>query len=524
MFFGLLLSGCGAPEGEPAIIIPDPIVRDLQAIKARDTLVVLTQFNSTSYFLYRGEPMGYEYDFLQAFAQEHDLYFKTIVVRNRDSLLVLLNEGVGDVIAARWTLRPEDSTRIGYTEPLYRTRPVVVQREDPLEGANLPPEVVPYVDSAAAAPPYGKTARNDTGKLPENPSGGSRGVGQTAAVKSESLQVQARLVTHPSQLTGKQVHVLEDTRFEDRLVQLSDALTGEIYVVEVDSGTAEMLMQDVAEERIDFTIGHENVAHLQESYYSNLVVLPTVDRPYEVIWAVRKNAPELREALDAWIEDHAGLENQLYERYFIDRSGYRERVADDYLTSETGRLSPYDSLFKQHAPQLGWDWRLLAAQAYQESRFDSEARSWAGAAGVLQLMPATARAFGVTDAYDPAQNVSGAARFLEWLDGYWKEKIADEQERLKFILASYNAGPGHVEDARRLAEKQGDDATVWEDVAYWLLRKSEQAVYSDPVVRYGFCRGLEPITYVARILDRFDHYRQFVEPARSHSMSSEDLP
>jgi membrane-bound lytic murein transglycosylase F len=129
-------------------------------------------------------------------------------------------------------------------------------------------------------------------------------------------------------------------------------------------------------------------------------------------------------------------------------------------------------------------------------------------------MPGTARQYGVADAYEPAANVAGAARFLDWLQtSFWPERVPDETERLKFVLASYNAGPGHVDDARRLTEKYGGDPNVWDDVAYWLLRKSEREVYTDPVVRHGFCRGLEPVTYVARILDRYDHYLQFVDPS-----------
>ena len=88
-------------------------------------------------------------------------------------------------------------------------------------------------------------------------------------------------------------------------------------------------------------------------------------------------------------------------------------------------------------------------------------------------------------------------------------------ERLKFVLASYNVGLGHVQDAFRLAEKNGDDATSWENVAYWLIRKSKREVFDDPVVKYGFARGTEPVGYVDAILSRWDHYREFValEPA-----------
>ncbi|MBO6574689.1 MAG: transglycosylase SLT domain-containing protein [Rhodothermales bacterium] len=502
LILGGLWAGCSDPPvGEVIVQIPDPIERDLDEIQARDTLVVLTQYNSTSYFLYRGEPMGFEFELLDWFARANDLYLQPLVVRDRDSLLVLLNQGVGDVVAARLSATAEDSVWVGFTRPLYRTNPVVVQREAPLEEADVPPELNSLIDSVAgAAPP--ETELQDA----------ARGAVIRPAAPGDPVTVRARLVTRPGDLAGREVHVLEGTRIEDRLLELSDGLTGDIHVVEVDSGSVEMLIREVAEETINFTVGHENVAELQESYYSNLVIYPTVDDPYEVSLAVRRNAPDLWQALNAWIEENPGLRANLYRKYFEDRRGYRERVSDEYLTSETGVLSPYDSLFRQHAPIVGWDWRLLASQAFQESRFDPRARSWAGAMGLLQLMPATAREVNVADPYDPVENVEGAARYLIWLTSVWEDEIPDPGERLKFILASYNAGAGHVGDARRLAKKYGGDPNDWESVAYWLLRKSERSVYRDPVVRYGFCRGLEPVTYVAKILDRFAHYSQFVDP------------
>lgn len=494
--WAVVVAGCGdagSSDASVEIEIPEPIERDLTAIAERDTLVVLTQFNSTSYFLYRGEPMGYEFDYLQAFAKANDMHLKAVVVQNRDSLFVLLNEGVGDVVAARLTPTARDSSIVRLTAPLYTTEPVLVQRDGPIESADVPEEVDSLLDSAASAPP--EPRRRDT------------------------LHLSARRIKNPLALAGNEVHVLDQTRFEQRLLEISDQATGDIYVVEVDSGTAEMLIQNVAEEDINFTVGHENVAELQESHYSNLAISPTLDRPYAVSWAVRSNAPELQGALDAWIQDNPRMRENLYQRYFVDRQGYQERVTDEYLASETGTLSPYDDLFREHAPTLGWDWRLLASQAFQESRFKPSAKSWAGAMGLLQLMPGTARQVGTSDPYDPADNVAGAVRYLEYLYDFW-DNISDEHERLKFILASYNAGPGHVQDARALTEKHGGNFDNWNDVAFWLLRLSEAEIYRDPVVKYGFCRGLEPVTYVGRILDRYNHYQQFVDPQENESVAA----
>ncbi len=140
-------------------------------------------------------------------------------------------------------------------------------------------------------------------------------------------------------------------------------------------------------------------------------------------------------------------------------------------------------------------------------------------------MPATAADLGLADPYDPEQNVEAAVRYLKWLeDNYWGDTIKDPEERKKFILASYNAGAGHVKDAQRLAEAEGGDPRVWEDVAYWLLKKSEAATYNRPEVRHGYARGLEPVHYVSIILERYAHYQQFVEGEEgAESVPSQEL-
>ena len=477
---------------ELGVDIPDPIQRDLDAILARDTLVALTSYNSTSYFVYRGEAFGYEYELLNDFAEETGITFVMKVVP-RDSLLYYLNTGRGDIAAARLEPVEEDTSRFAFSEILYTTQAAVVQQTAPLDSVadagelvvpeQVPEEIAERIDQAP-------------GEQQLNP-----------------LQIRARQIERPSDLAGEEVFLPEEDPYVDRLVELQNALTGEIEVVEVDTNSVSLIRQ-VAVGNIELTVAQENVAELEQGYFSNLRVSPTIGAPHGIAFAVRKNAPELRQQLDAWILDQrdGGRWAQLYRKYFVDRQGYRERIDTGYLAGETGTLSDYDALLKEYAPSIGWDWRLLASQMYQESRFKPRARSWAGAMGLLQLMPATAREVGVADPYDPRENVAGAVRYLEWLnDTYWEEEIPDITERTKFILASYNAGSGHVFDAQRLTEKNGGDPTLWADVAFWLLQKSKPEVYNDPVVKYGYARGLEPVTYVTRILGRYDHYSQFVD-------------
>lgn len=461
------------------------IPRDWIAIKASDTLRVLAAYNSTTYFIYRGEPMGYEYDLLKAFADEHDLALKIVVVQNRDSMFAMLRSGNADLVANRLIPVPEDSGVVAYTRALYHANPVVVQRDAP-PGAAM-----------AALPEPADTV------LKAGPADRSRSPSTTL--------IRARLLRKPSDLAGEQVTVPDASPFRWTLLELADTITGEIHVVEVDS-SSEALIRSVSKGTLDYTVAQGNLAELQGEYFKNLTIRPVIGDSKKVAWAVRRSSRTLVDTLNAWIMDEkrGALFDRTYQKYFVDSRAYLARVASRYLTSETGTLSPYDDLLREYAAQIGWDWRLLGSQMYQESRFRPNARSWAGAVGLLQLMPATARQVGVRNPRDPEQNVRGAVKYLSWLENRWKDNVTDPKERLKFVLASYNAGSGHVEDAQRLAAKHGDDPKKWDEVAYWLLQLSEAEAYTDPVVEFGFCRGLEPVTYVSLILDRFAHYRQFV--------------
>lgn len=473
----------GPAEAAGEAQLEPPVDLDFAPIKQRGTLVVLAPYNSTTYFLYRGEPMGYEYELLKTFAKEQGLTLQMEIVRNQKLLFQKLNRGEGDIAAARLVPKEEDQEKVSFTDTLYWTEPALVQQKTPPDKTNLPEPVKAAIESE-----------------PED-------------VKTEDVEIDARLITKPAQLAGETVTLPKGSAYHKTLVELADEISGEIQVVEVSGKTDdEALINKVAKGDVEYTIAQDNLAQLKETHFTNIKIRPIVGASHRVAWAVRKNATALLKELNRWIAANrkSALFGNMYRKYFVDRRSYRLRAASEYLTHQTGKLCPYDSLLKRFAVEVNWDWRLLASQAYQESRFEPQARSWAGATGLLQLMPATAKEFGVRNINDPQDNVQGAIKFLNWLKNYWDDKIKDEGERLKFVLASYNTGAGHVEDAQRLAEKYGGNPQSWDDVAYWLLQKSKVQYSSDPVVKYGFCRGVEPVMYVSSILERFEHYKRFV--------------
>jgi membrane-bound lytic murein transglycosylase F len=199
---------------------------------------------------------------------------------------------------------------------------------------------------------------------------------------------------------------------------------------------------------------------------------------------------------------------------------FREELLGFYYdlleSSKNNHVSKFDDLIRAFSININWDWRLLASLICQESEFRPDVRSVAGAYGLMQIMPKTGRNFGIDITASPENNIKAGILYISWLNDLFEFKVPDEQERLCFVLGAYNAGPGHVLDAMRLAEKNGMDPRKWNgSVAMWLLKKSEPKYYRDSVVRNGYFRGKESVKFVCEVLDRFEHYKRTIPQEKS---------
>ena len=231
-------------------------------------------------------------------------------------------------------------------------------------------------------------------------------------------------------------------------------------------------------------------------------------------WAVSKNSPLLYASLRDWIaQNHSYFFNYTTIRIKGKHStttAPRRKASAPMLNASKGQISHYDNIFKQYAIQCGWDWKLLAAQAYQESSFDPNAVSYMGAMGLMQLMPNTARQLGVADSdvFNPQSNVRGAVKLINQLNTHYSS-ITNSDERINFILAAYNAGPGHIDDARTLSKKYGKDPNIWHgNVDAIVLRMSEPQYYNQPEISHGYFRGSETYNYVISIRALWDEYKR----------------
>jgi membrane-bound lytic murein transglycosylase F len=436
---------------------------DLDSILKRGTIRIITDYNSVNYFVYKGVPVGYQFEMLKALCDHLGIVQEIKVSNDKEKNIGMLLRGEADIIATNLAVSSADSGYIAYTLPHCSSRQVLVQR------------------------------KWDNG--------------------SERNRNKNKLVSSETGLAGKTVYVLQNSSYVDRLKQISDKLTDSITIVQVPDYDVEQLMHMVAEGELPYTVCFENIANVNKGLYPNLDIKTVLSDDIDLAWGVRPDAVMLLNTVNRWMEEFkkSGQYQQIYRRYFVN---YRPIVSSVPGSSfEMGEHNPtYDDIIKANVANTRFDWRLIASLIYQESRFDPEAESWAGAVGLMQLMPETARLFGVESSISPQDNIEGGIRFLNWLDERLERYVKDKNERLKFVLASYNVGIGHVIDAINLAEKFGKNPAVWDNnVDMFLLNKSNPSYYGDPVVKYGYCRGEEPYLYVKSVMTRYKYYKTIMK-------------
>jgi len=436
--------------------------QDLEDIKEKGKITVLTDYSSTDYFIYRGQPLGFQYEMLQQLANHLSVRLEVRVSRSLNESFEMLRTGEADLIAQNLTVTKDRLQKVDFTVPLVQSRQVLVQRK------------------------------------PEE------------WQKMKDKDIEAHLITNPLGLKGITVYVMRGSTATSRLRNLSEEIGGDIGLIEVDE-SPEKLINLVSDGEIPYTVCDEITAKVNSKYYPDLDISTPVSLQQNLAWAVRKGSTTLLQELNTWLSGFIRTPKYkiLYAKYFeSDKS--TTIVESDFYAINTGRISPYDDYIRHYSQQLGWDWRLMASLIYQESKFKKDVTSWAGAWGLMQLMPTTAKRFGVDTISSPREQIRAGSEYIVWLNKQFSD-ITDQNERIKFVLAAYNIGPGHILDARSLAKKNGADPNVWDgNVARFLLSKADPKYYNDPVVKFGFCRGTETFRYVSEVLERYEHYKNIV--------------
>lgn len=415
----------------------------LEGIRRSGKLVLITDNNAHSYYLYREKAMGFEYDLAKAFADHLGVDLE-VLTPGWDSLLRTLEKGKGDMLAASFTMTEQRRSRVDFSDPYLSIRQhIVLHRDD---------QATRSVDD----------------------------------------------------LNGRAVHVRRDSSYHERLLQLREEGLDIEIVLHANVPTEE-LIQWVAEEKIAFTVADTNVARLNRRYYPQVRIGFPISGEESLGWAVRKgNASLLAEINRFWETVKTdGTFDRIYHEYYagVQQFDYVDLVR--YHEALESRLPEYEALIRREAKRHEFDWRLIAAAIYQESHFDPLARSHTGVRGLMQLTLDTAAEMGVDNRLDPEASIQGGVRYLAQIHARFDD--IKGPDRMRFTLASYNVGYGHVRDAQQIARDLDLPPDKWASLQETLPLLRMREYYSR--TRHGYARGTEPVRFVQRVLTYYDILR-----------------
>ncbi|MFV2054994.1 MAG: transporter substrate-binding domain-containing protein [Thiohalomonadales bacterium] len=432
---------------------PTRYTDDLPVIKQRKTLRVLTRNNTANYYLWRGRLMGFEYELVKEFSKKQGLRLEMIVVPARDQLKDWLLEGRGDLIAASMSIRPLNivQSSLIFSDRYNSVNEVIVMRSDDKSIETL-----------------------------------------------EDLQ-------------GRKIYVRQSSSYWNSLSKLKQTgLAFDLMAVPEIMETEEIIAK-VADGSYDLTVSDSNLVEIELAWRTDIKASLIIRQGIQHGWLMRKNNPQLQAAVADFIKStyRGAFYNITKTKYFKKKRRISKYVKMRNNKELRDQLSPYDEIVKRLSEKKALDWRLVVSQMFHESRFNPKARSWVGAQGLLQVMPRTAAEFGVTNLADPEQGILAGVRYLAWLRHRFEPELS-VKDRMWFVLASYNAGLGHVRDARRLAKQRGLNPNIWfqnVEKAMLLLSKPKFS----KLARFGYVRGSEPVKYVREVHDRYLAYLQFTE-------------
>ncbi|SEA36927.1 transporter substrate-binding domain-containing protein [Microbulbifer marinus] len=426
---------------------------DLPSIKARDLLRVATRNNVGSYFMWKGRVLGYEFELAEAFAKDIGVRLEVIVVPGHGDFIDILREGKADIVAnlLAITFRRQQQG-MQFSDPTHRAKVVVVSRK----GVELP-----------------------------------------------DLQA----------LAGHTVYLRESSSHYDLLLEIKKKVPGLKVELVPETMDIQDIIDKIGEGEYDLTFADDLTVNMELTWRTDIQIALDLHDDHDHAWMMRKSNPELVAAVNEFLDKRKTkrLLKQLYKKYFDSPKLMRPEIKK---LSVNGEISPYDDLIQKYADEYDFDWRLIVAQMFQESSFNPKAKSWVGARGLMQVMPATGKQVGEANLFDPETSVRAGLKYLDWLhEKFVNRKDISPENEMWFTLAAYNAGLGHVYDAKDLAEELGWDRKVWfGNVEKAMLLLSERKYYKK--ARYGYARGREPFDYVRKIEARFRTYVALLDAYR----------
>ena len=269
--------------------------------------------------------------------------------------------------------------------------------------------------------------------------------------------------------------------------------------------STEELFEKVDNGEIVYLICDYNQAVTLIPFYSNVQILDKAGPQFERRWILNKKNVQLNEDINHWLLDLKKTPKYrwLLQKYFTPESSFIHSL---FTKKQTADISQYDAIIKKYAKKYDFDWRFIASIIFQETKFTPGLTGKGGSHGLMQLMPAVMEFHGISTIDDDETNIRAGIQHLHYIQKYFDD-IEDEEERLYFVAASYNAGRGHIFDAQRLCMKYGKDHKKWENVSKYLKLKSQREYAADPVVKSGYFPGAHTVKYADRVMNRYAVYK-----------------
>lgn len=401
--------------------------------------------DSYSYYHQRGQLLGYHYELVKDFMDSHNLLYYFIVAHSRAELINLLHKKKIDIAASFF---PHDQV---------------------------------LHDTLVALAPILKVER------------------RIVTRKNQSK------LTHYTELKNRYISIPENDKsqaFFKELIKNNELkiLTVPAYVSDI------QLIQGVGQGVYDATIALSHLIDMETQFLPNLESSLSFEQNIPLSWLSTKAKATLTKQLNQYITANYRSEffNVLYKRYFKNKSRH---LKVRKLLINKNQISRFDSIIKKHAGEF--DWILLVAQMYQESQFNPKAQSPSGAIGLFQIMARTALHMGYKDFTSAEDNIKVAITYMHWLKKQIKKMDIHPEEEIWFILAAYNSGLGHIQDAIKLTKALKGDTSRWFGHVEKSLLLLEKPTYYKKA-RYGYAQARQTIHYVNNIQHFYLSYLAFL--------------
>lgn len=402
-----------------------------------DRISILLHCHSSDYFLYKGRPIGFQYELLHFMCDSLGLKPRFTLSTDAAEVKEGMMTGTYDIISVDLDDDMADTTGVAFSVPHSSSFPVLICRD---------------------------------GDMSEYP----------------------KLLYVPAHFPAQILPALIGDSADWQIIRSSEMDIEEFFG----------LLQD---KKIHYLVSDYNTVIALLPFYPDLTIAARVGPEYQRRWVLNPANTTLNKRINQWLMSYKKTDSykELCSKYLKPHTKYLTKGSQE---KRSKKISPYDAVIKKYSKARGLDWRFVSSIIYQESRFTTTSVGVGGSFGIMQMMPVTGENFGVDANSSVEAQLYAGISLIASINRQFRD-IEDENERMFFIAAAYNAGSGHIHDARSLCRKYGGNADVWLDVEPYLALKSDKKFYTDPVVRNGYFPGKHTIRYTHSVMDRYHGYK-----------------